>query len=435
MKESAPAYLGFKMLFGSRASNKTTSHLIGAILGIGLSLVPLITVIEVSGGMIEGITRRFIEIGSYHLQVRTYSPIEEKERESALQKISDTTGVTNAFPLVFGEGLVYSPQGKTGVSIRSLPENYYSGDKGIKEYLSIDAGEFQLSSKQDALLSSQVAEKLNVSVGDRIRLLTAKSRPNRAPILRPSFFTVKGVFSTGYYELDALSMYIPISSGKVLFDEPGSYTIGVKLEKPYQNAEKVARQLLNELSNEWYVYTWYSLERPMLNSFRTTRNLLIFVMALIVLVATVNISSSMIMLVIEKEPEIAMLKSVGVTPTTITKSFIYTGIWLGTVATIVGVSIGLAAAVNINSLLKGLEGVLNSGYSLIETLLSPVMELNNEQIKVFDESFYLETIPIRIMFLEIFLTGVGAMLASTLAAFFPARRAGKIKPLEILRKH
>ncbi len=435
MKESAPAYLGFKMLFGSRASNKTTSHLIGAILGIGLSLVPLITVIEVSGGMIEGITRRFIEIGSYHLQIRTYSPIEEHERESALKKISTTTGVTNAFPVVFGEGLVYSPKGKTGVSLRSLPENYYSGDEGVQEYLNIVAGEFQLEAKQDALLSSQVAEKLNVSVGDRIRLLTAKSMPNRAPILRPSFFTIKGIFSTGYYELDALSMYIPISSGKVLFDEPGSYTIGVKLEKPYQNAGKVARMLINELSDKWYVYTWYSLERPMLNSFRTTRNLLIFVMALIVLVATVNISSSMIMLVIEKEPEIAMLKSVGVTPARITKSFLYTGIWLGTVATLVGVSIGLAAAVNINSLLRGLEIVLNSGYGTIERFLSPVVELENEKIKVFDESFYLETIPIRIKFLEIFFTGTGAMLAAALAAYFPARRAGKIKPLEILRKH
>jgi len=68
-------------------------------------------------------------------------------------------------------------------------------------------------------------------------------------------------------------------------------------------------------------------------------------------------------------------------------------------------------------------------------LFSPIRDVANENIKVFDESFYLETIPIRLEFFEIFLTGAGAMLASTLAAYFPARRAGKIKPLEILRKH
>ncbi len=435
MRESAPAYLGFKMLFGARTSNKTTKHLIGAILGIGLSLVPLITVIEVSGGMIEGITRRFIEIGSYHLQVKTYSPVEEQEHKKAEQIIAEINGVTHVFPVVFGEGLVYSPNGKTGVSVRSLPEDYYSADKGVQEYLSIEAGEFHLKTKKDALLSAQVAEKLNVTVGDRIRLLTARAVPGRAPILRPSFFKVKGIFSTGYYELDALSMYIPLATGKVLFNEPGSYTIGVKLEKPYQNTGEIAQTLLKNLSNDWYVYTWYNLERPMLDSFRTTRNLLIFVMALIVLVATVNISSSMIMLVIEKEPEIAMLKSVGVAPGIITKSFLYTGIWLGTVATIIGVSTGLVAAVNINSLLAGLERVLNSGYALIEGLLSPVMEFENEHIKVFDESFYLEKIPIRIKYIEIFLTGAGAMCAAALAAYFPARRAGKIKPLEIMRKH
>lgn len=435
MRESAPAYLGFKMLFGSRSSNKTTKHLIGAILGIGLSLVPLITVIQVSGGMIEGITRRFIEIGSYHLQVKTYSPVEQEQREAVLEMISSTEGVTHAFPVVFGEGLVYSPSGKTGVSVRSLPSDYYRSDAGISEYLSIEAGEFQLESRQDAMLSAQVADKLNVTVGDRIRLLTAKPVPGRAPILRPSFFTVRGVFSTGYYELDALSMYIPVAVGNVLFEELGSYTIGVKLENPYQNAGSIAQDLLQRFSNNWYVYTWYSLERPMLDSFRTTRNLLIFVMALIVLVATVNISSSMIMLVLEKEPEIAMLKSVGVAPGTITKSFLYTGIWLGTVATVVGVSIGLVAAVNINALLTGLERGLNSLNDVVRILFSPLFEGEGERIKVFDESFYLETIPIRLEFAEIFLTGAGAMLASTLAAYFPARRAGKIKPLEILRKH
>ncbi len=435
MRESAPVYLGFRMLFGSRASNKTTKHLIGAILGIGLSLVPLITVIQVSGGMIEGITRRFIEIGSYHLQVKTYSPVDESVRSEALQTIGDTEGVRNAFPVVFGEGLVYSQNGKTGVSVRSLPADYYRSDPGITEYLSVEAGEFRLEARQDAMLSAQVAEKLGVEVGDRIRLLTAKPMPGRAPILRPSFFTVTGIFSTGYYELDALSMYIPLATGKVLFNEPGSYTIGVKIEEPYQNAGATAKQLLQQLSNDWYVYTWYSLERPMLDSFRTTRNLLIFVMALIVLVATVNISSSMIMLVLEKEPEIAMLKSVGVSPGTITKSFLYTGIWLGTVATVVGVSVGLAAAVNINGLLTGLEQGLNLLSHLFRMLFSPLLEGEMEQIKVFDESFYLETIPIRLRFIEIFLTGAGAMLAATLAAYFPARRAGKIKPLEILRKH
>lgn len=435
MRESAPAYLGFRMLFGSRASHKTTKHLIGAILGIGLSLVPLITVIQVSGGMIEGITRRFIEIGSYHLQVKSYSPLEESARTEALRRIAATEGVERAFPVVFGEGLVYSPAGKTGVSVRSLPADYYRNDPGISEYLSIEAGSFQLESRQDAMLSAQVAEQLSVKVGDRIRLLTAKPMPGRAPILRPTFFTVKGIFSTGYYELDALSMYIPLATGRVLFNEPGSFTIGVKISNPYQNAGAIAQELLQGLSNDWYVYTWYSLERPMLDSFRTTRNLLIFVMVLIVLVATVNISSSMIMLVLEKEPEIAMLKSVGVTPGTITKSFLYTGIWLGTVATVVGISVGLLAAVNINALLTGLEHSLNSLNQLWRVLFAPLYEGEIERIKVFDESFYLETIPIRLRFIEVFLTGAGAMLASTLAAYFPARRAGKIKPLEILRKH
>ncbi|MDY7026810.1 MAG: ABC transporter permease [Spirochaetota bacterium] len=428
-------FLGFRMLFRSHASRKTTRHLVGAVLGIGFSIVPLITVIEVSGGMIEGITRRFIEIGSYHLQIKSYSPQSREEVEAVLETVSSFPRVERSFPVVFGEGLVYSPDSKTGVSVRSLPEDYYRNDGELRRYLTIESGSFTLQDRDDALLSREVADKLQVKAGDRVRLLTARSVPGRAPILRPTVFTVRGIFSTGYYELDSLSMYIPLRTGEVLFEDAGNLVLGVKVDGPYDGIESLARDLTSVLPQGWFVYTWYNLERPMLESFNTTRNLLIFIMVLIVAVAAVNISSSMIMLVIEKEPEIAMLKSMGVSPARISSAFMYTGFFIGITAVLFGITIGLLAAVNINEMLSGIEAVAGWTSRAIKVLFAPGSADASVAMEIFDRSYYLETIPIRINFIDVFGTAAGTLFLATGAAFFPARRAGRIKPLEILRKH
>ena len=424
MMHFGSVFLGFRMLFRSHASRKTTRHLIGAIAGIGLSLVPLITVMEVSGGMIEGITRRFIEIGSYHMQIRNYSPYSEVEAEHVLSLVTSHEEVKRCFPVIFGEGLVYSPGTKTGVSVRSLPSDYYSSDKDLQKYLSIDSGSFRLDDRSDALLSTEVAELLGVEIGDRVRLLTARTMPGRAPILRPTMFTVRGIFSTGYYELDSLSMYIPLSTGEVLFNEAGSRILGVKVVDPYENIESVAEELQNALPNGWFVNTWYRLERSMLESFQSTRSMLIFIMVLIVIVAAMNISSSMIMLVMEKEPEIAMMKSMGVRPSSIRRAFLYTGLFIGLTSIVAGISCGLFVAVNINEFITGIEMFIN-------WLTGPF----TNSVQLFDRSYYLEKIPIRINLLDVCGTAVGTLILSTAAAYFPARRAGSVKPVEILRKH
>jgi len=435
MIHRSSVFLGFRMLFRSHSSRKTTKHLIGAVLGIGFSIVPLITVLEVSGGMIEGITRRFIEIGSYHLQIKSYSPGTREEIESVLDTAAGFPQVIRSFPVIFGEGLVYSSSEKTGVSVRSLPEDYYSGDDTLREYLTVESGEFLLRGPDDAMLSREVADALKVKTGDRIRLLTAKAMPGRAPILRPTVFTVRGIFSTGYYELDSLSMYIPLDTGEVLFDEPGTAVVGVKVKDPYRGIEAFADKLAGELPDGWFVYTWYNLERPMLESFNTTRNLLIFIMVLIVVVAAVNISSSMIMLVIEKEPEIAMLKSMGVPSERITSAFVCTGFFIGITAVIFGLTLGLMTAVNINELIGGIEAIFSSLIKIYSAALKPLGAEVSGAVQIFDRSYYLETIPIRLSLADVCGTAMGTLLIVSAAAYLPARRAGSLKPLAILRKH
>ncbi len=425
--------LGTRFMAGKGRQN-ISKHIIGAILGIAISLIPLVVVLEVTGGMISGITRRYLEIGTYHLQIRNYVSSLSGQEEEAVKIISKIQGVKTVFPVVQGVGLAYSPEGRTGVSIKALPEDYWEQDKDIHQFLSIVSGSFDLSTADSAMLSRGTAEKLKVKAGDRIKILTAKKLGSRKTLLKPSYFTVKGIFSTGYYELDSLSVYISRDRGLKLFSDPMSHYIGVKIVNPDTNIEQMAGKIRRVLKHNWFVFTWYDLEKPMYESFKTTQSLLLFIMLLIVLVAAVNISSALIMMVMEKETDVAILKSTGVSGKIITSAYLYSGFAIGFIGTFTGIAAGLLLAVNINELIHGIENLLNILSGLLQFLLTPFSSVSFGKIVLIDSTYYLDHIPVKINFTDIFIIGSASILLSTIAALIPAVRAGRIKPMEVIRR-
>jgi lipoprotein-releasing system permease protein len=427
-------YLALRFLSGKKKYifNK---NIFGAILGIGISLVPLIVVLEISSGMIEGITQRYMEIGSYHLQIKNYKNDDVNVENNTIEKLKLLPGIKSVFPVSTGIGLAYSEKGRTGISFKALPSNYFSLDSSAKNYIKIEDGEFLLDTKDSAMLSLEVARILDVNPGDRIKILTARQIPGRRPVLKPSYLTVKGIFSTGYYELDALSIYINIDKGKSLFNEKGSNFIAVKINNPFDNIESKTVEVQKALNKDFYVNNWYDLEQTMIESFNTTKDILLFIMIIIVIVASMNISSAVVMLVMEKEEDIAILKSTGVSYLLITRAFVYIGFIIGILGTISGLLLGLLTAVNINEIIMVIENVVNIGYGFLRYIISPVLLLTDKSFVIIDTSYYLEQIPIKLDLLNILIIATLTILLSVVAAFFPAIKAGRLKPMDILRKH
>ncbi len=434
MKTNRSLYLAFKFLTG-RKQLFNNRNLIGAVLGIGLSLVPLIVVLEISSGMIEGITRRYMEIGSYHLQIKQYDNMDQELLSETVTEVNAMDNVKSAYTVTTGLGIAYSENGRTGISFKSLPDNYLHIDTGAAEYLEIVDGEFDLGARDSAMLSTEVSRILEVSIGDRIKILTARKLPGRPPVLKPSYLTVKGIFSTGYYELDALSIYINSDKGRSLFRDRGDTFIAVKLNEPFKDLKQQTVEMRKHLKSGFAVFNWYDLEKNMIESFNTTKTILLFIMIIIVLVAAINISSSVIMLVIEKENEIAILKSTGVSSLIISRSFVFTGLFLGLAGTVLGLFAGLAIAVNINEIIHFIELLINSLYDILRIFLSPIAELGERGFVLLDTSYYLEKIPVKIGLKEIFTITTMTLLLSGGVSWFPARRAGRLRPMDILRRH
>jgi lipoprotein-releasing system permease protein len=410
--------------------------MLGSILGIGLSLIPLVVVLEVADGMIEGITRRYLEVGTYHLQVHLGGETDPAGYQALGRKIRQMPGVTQVIVERQGMGLLYTESRRGAVTVRAVPPSLYRADEGFRKYFRILEGSFDLDSPQAVLVGREIAGKLDLKVGDPVKLLSVVSTPAGRSLPRISSLQVQGIFTTGYQELDKLWAYIPLRTGARVLPEYGSRTfLGVKVRDPFERIDRQLRTLQAGLPQEARLTGWYDLERANYKSFQTTRALLIFVMALIVAVATINISSALIMVVIEKTEEIGILKAMGAHPRDITRTFILTGLCIGIVGVTLGLALGLAVAVNINAVLAGAEALVNRLMYGFRWLISPIAELETSApVRVFNTEFYLEEIPIRIRLSELFSVAAFSLLLSALAAFFPARAAARIKPLEVLRK-
>ena len=427
------AALGRRML---RGRDGTARYLRGAVLGIAVSLVPLVVVMEVSTGMIQGITARLLEIGTYHLQI-PLPPATSIARLTELSAaVADVAGVIAAVPERQGTGMIVSSTGAVGVSIRCVPADVFSRDAGFASYLSIRSGAPDLSEKDSVLLSSALAASLNVHAGESVNVLTtwdeAMAGPPRLTPVR-----VVGIYETGYQELDATLAYGSLSLADRIFSVRSSRTIiGVKVKDPFGNLAAIERGVYAAAGGDVNVSTWREIEFSRLASFRTTKALLLFIMALIVAVAAVNVSSAVLMILFERRHELGILKSIGADPASLAASYLLTGLVTGAAGTAIGLGFGLLVAVNINQVMAGITGAVNAVLALVSLAQSAFVPGAKPlgSFTLFNSAYYLSSIPIKIDVAEIVVAAASTILLSALAAYFPAARTARIRPMEILKK-
>jgi len=436
MKVKNALFLAFKFFSSKNTDKNLFRHIRGAVIGISLSLVPLVIVLEVTDGMIEGITRRYIEVGSYHYQARDLQN-SEADYKAVIKNLESLETVDNAFAFIQDTCLIYTKKGRTGVSVRGLPENLYDNDRGLKEYLVFSEGSFTLDSEA-ILLSSSIAKKIGASTGDEIKLLTAFNQPGRALVLRPARFIVKGVFTTGYRELDEVSVYINYDRASSLFRGASQPYIGIKVKNPYNSSDsykdKTAEELRNYLPPAFILSSWYRLNYTLYKSLETTKKLLMLIMILILCVASLNISSAMIMMVLSRRKEIAILKSIGFSQNDIALAFLATGVLIGLAGTFIGMLAGIAGSLHINWIIGTIEKLINyfifSGYFVLNLF----RQTEYGGFRILDSGYYLEQIPVTLDFFELCLVSFISLFLSSAASFLPSFRAGAIRPVEILRK-
>ncbi len=398
-------------------------YLRGAAAGIALSLVPILVTLIVADGMIQGITDRFLELGTGHLQIYDYrSP--GGDLPAKAPALASMEGIRGVWPEMQGLGILVGKSGKSGATIRALDDGFLK-DGGTAGLLRVVDGSAALSGRREALLGEELARTIGAVPGDTVRIMTTRTTADGRSIPRITPFTVRGIVSAGYRELDALWCLIPYADGEAILSSESSRSfLMAKIVEPYRASDSAARRISERLGGGFGVYTWMELQRSQYLSFESTRQMLLFIMALVVAVAAVNVSSATSMLVIERRKDIAILKSFGLGPGGIRSVFLSASLLTGLLGAILGIAAGLGIGCSINGIIRGLE-------RLMGWLLRP---FTGESVRILDPAYYLENIPVVVRWPAVAAIGVGTVACSVLAAWAPARRAGKLNPTEIIRK-
>ncbi len=420
--------------------------LAGAVLCIGISLVPLVTIITISNGMMKGITERLVSLSSSHLEAVCYSKNAQLLEDAALAAKS-IPGISAAYPMISCPAMAMSGKNRCGVTLRAIPKNIFEEDASYKKLFFTEDGSIAdfAAGEKGALIGKGISERLGVKAGDTIRVVNIISNPGKESgadssrnsiSIRPSIssYKIKAVISCGYQELDSLWLFIDFEDGKKIMG--AAQTMNAVM---IETADAFSAELPSLQYNVQYifgvafrVYSWDELIRAKEEYFSSTKILLVFIQLLIVLVACVNISSALIMLVLERRREIAILKSLGASNGGISASFLLVGISCGIAGLLFGIPLGLFLSVNINGLIHFSEKAINFlAQGLYFLAKGDIM--NFREIHLLDEAYYLKEIPVEIPFGELFFIGFLTLGLSLLASLLPARKAGKQRPLEILR--
>jgi lipoprotein-releasing system permease protein len=422
MKNRAGFFIALRYLWGR--AHEGGRYLRGAAAGIAVSLIPIVVTLIVADGMIQGITDRYLELGTGHLQIENFLDPENLDDAAGLVR-NHLPGLRGIWREQRGMGVLAGKTGKTGALIRALDPSFWE-DRGSAQYLEVLEGLPKPESDRDVILGEGLASSIGAGLGDTIRIMTLRTGGDGRAVPRMTAFTVRGITSAGYRELDSLWCIITWEGGERLFPRGNaSKSLIVKIDEPYRNADTAAFFIGSLLGPGCRAATWKEIHRTQYSSYESTRQLLLFIMALVLIVAAVNVSSATSMLVIERQRDIAVLKAAGARTGDISGVFLWGGFLTGLAGALAGLFLGLLIGGNINALIRFLERL----FSFFSRLS------RGGDVKILDPGFYLETIPIIIDWFAVFLIGCFTVFCSVFASFIPARRAGKLKPLELLRKY
>lgn len=431
-----------RLLFPRTAKDSSArKSLAGALLCIGISLVPLVVVLAVTNGMIEGMTERMIGLSSSHLEALVMRSAEEvstpEKFRNFTRKIARTDGITSAYSEITSSVLAAGSSYRTGAQVRAVDPAVFSENKSYRTMLKVKEGNLDsfLSGTKNAVVGQKLASLLNLHEGSVFRIISAQTSPAGIIVPKAAAFKVAAVVSSGYEELDALWVFIPLDTAYTALSLKNCrFSIHLETSDAFSpdivRIQNACTESAEGLAN---VYRWDEMDRAQYENFSSTKVMLVFIMILIVLVASVNISSALVMLVMERRREIAILKSFGATPGGVALSFIITGMAAGCGGVLLGVPAGLLCAVNVNGIISFFEKIVNGAAEFVY-LLSGRSASDFTGIHLMDPAYYLESVPVSIPFRDLFIITAAALLLSLAVSVIPAYKAGKEKPLETLRK-
>ena len=379
-----------------------------SFIGISLGVAVLIIVMSVMNGFRTELINKIVGFNS-HVTVKPYeTPIDVKKLDNNILKL-----VSNE--LIFsntGESVVINKNYTKGLVLRGYSKNDFSKLEIIKQ------GNFEGDSNglilNNISIGRELSISLNLKVGDKITIMSSSGIETIIGNLpKQQTFFISSIFDSGLADFDQNIAFINISTLENFFDlDIDERNLEIYLKDP-QNIEKIKISIQDIFTNE-FVYSWADMNSSLFSALKVERNVMFIILSLIIVVAAFNIISGLTILVKNKTHEIAILKSIGILNSSITKIFFLIGVIIGTSATIFGIFLGVIFSLYIENVRSFLSSFFN--------------------ISLFPEEIYfLSKMPSEINPSSILIVSFCSILITILVSIFPAKKASKLDPVKALK--
>ena len=406
--------IALRYLGARRAGGYVSVIAIFSFIGITLGVATLIVVMSVMNGFHQELLDKIVGINGHIFLQAADSAL--TDYDTVAERAASVPGVDLAIPMVEGAAFASSPfsQGGSGVLVRGVSGRDIRRLPGIAGHVTSGSLEgFEASG--GVAIGQRLADNLNLRVGDKLKIITAAGPQTPFGVVpRVKAYPIVATFQIGMAEFDGIFVYLPLPEAQAFFNKDKEVSVIELFLRDPERIDAVRPMIEAAVQRPVIMTDWRERNRTFFDALNVERNVMFVILALIVLVAALNIISGLIMLVNDKSHDIAILRTMGATRGAIMRIFLITGASIGTSGTLAGFLLGLAVAENVEPIRQFLNRLLHANFFPAEL-------------------YFLSRLP-SIVDANDVATVVGMTLAlSVLATIYPSWRAARLDPVEALR--
>jgi lipoprotein-releasing system permease protein len=396
-----------------------------SIAGIFLGVAALIIVLAVMNGFETDLRNKILGINS-HVVLMQYTGA-MKDYQKVASEVEHVDGVVASTPFIFSQAMLRNEGRTSGVILRGISVdsafkviNLGKMHEGKIDYLSekqkstVEPGK-DTSMLPGIVIGKELAKNMGLLLFDPVSIISPMgiSTP-MGMVPKMKKFVVVGIFDSGFYEYDSTLAYISLPDCQEFLGLGERVTgLEIKVNDIYK-ANVIAKSIEKKLGFPFWARNWMEMNKNLFSALKLEKRVMFIILSLIVLVAAFNIICTLIMIVMEKNKDIAILKSMGATSGSIMKIFVYQGVTIGAIGTLMGCIGGLAVALNLEKISVFVENLF--GFKILP-----------------GDVYYLSQLPSQVNYGDVVIIVVGTMLICFLSTIYPSRRASKLDPAETLR--
>ncbi len=405
-------FIGLRYIKARRRNHFISFISLISMLGVGLGVMALIVVLSVMNGFEKELTERILGMASH-------ATIEDLRGEfpnwrSIMEEVRHHPEITGVAPFHRAEGMLMNGNNVNGAVIRGVLPEFEADVSEVVDKITI--GDFNAldSGKFNIVLGAELARMLGVGVGSKVVLVAPQANVTPAGIFpRLKRFNVVAIFEVGMHEFDSALALINLDDAKKLFRRDSPSALRLKTVEMLR-APQISREIAARLPGDYWVVDWTQRNANFFRALKTEKTVMFVILTLIVAVAAFNIISTLVMVVADKQSDIAVLRTLGASPKSILTIFIIHGTIIGLAGIIVGVGLGVVIALNVEAIVPAIEQLFDTRF------LSP-------------DIYYISELPSDLHWDDVTAIAIISFALCILATIYPALRASGVRPAEALR--